>query len=113
VLLRTGGPVLHLARFACRSKDFRMTEPDYYTVEGEGAVGTIRTAAQARAAHHLASADPETDGTLTGPEHDAKYGLARAAGSAADWASAHGGVETTVAAPAPVTAAAPTPVAGV
>lgn len=30
---------------------------------------------RARALHHLASADPEIDGELTGEEHAAKYGL--------------------------------------
>jgi hypothetical protein len=41
--------------------------------------------AKARALHHLASADPEIDGTLTGPAHERKYGLEREAASAAHW----------------------------
>jgi hypothetical protein len=40
---------------------------------------------KARALHHLASADPEFDGTLTGPAHERKYGLEREAASAANW----------------------------
>lgn len=40
---------------------------------------------QARALHHLASADPERDGILTGPAHEEKYGLERAEGSAELW----------------------------
>lgn len=43
---------------------------------------------QARALHHLATADPEPergDGLLTGPAHEAKYGLERAEDSAAVW----------------------------
>jgi hypothetical protein len=39
--------------------------------------------AEARKLHHLATADPERDGTLTGPAHEEKYGLERAEGSAA------------------------------
>jgi hypothetical protein len=58
---------------------------DYYTQEHEGKVGSIHTAEDARKAHHLASADPERDGTLTGPAHEAKYGLERAEHSAALW----------------------------
>jgi hypothetical protein len=61
-----------------------MTE-SHYTKESEGKVGSITTVEEARAAHHLASADPERDGTLTGPAHEAKYGLERAEGSAARW----------------------------
>lgn len=42
---------------------------------------------QARALHHLATADPEPerDGLLTGPAHEEKYGLERAADSAEAW----------------------------
>jgi hypothetical protein len=58
---------------------------DYYTQEHEGKVGSIHTAEDARKAHHLASADPERDGTLTGPAHEEKYGLERAEHSAALW----------------------------
>lgn len=67
------------------------SNPDYYTQEGEGQVGSIHTVEQARAAHHLATADPEPerDGTMTGPAHEAKYGLERAEASAAAWV-AHG-----------------------
>ncbi|MGZ4555849.1 MAG: hypothetical protein ACXVXZ_08890 [Mycobacteriaceae bacterium] len=58
---------------------------DYYTQEHEGKVGSIHTAEDARKAHHLASADPERDGTMTGPAHEEKYGLERAEHSAALW----------------------------
>lgn len=57
----------------------------HYTKEGEGRVGSISTPEEARAAHHLASADPEVDGLMTGPAHEEKYGLERADGSAALW----------------------------
>jgi hypothetical protein len=56
---------------------------EHYTKEGEGRVGSISTEAEARKAHHLASADPELDGLLTGPQHEAKYGLERESQSAA------------------------------
>ena len=46
-----------------------------------------RTVEEARALHHLATADPERDGTLTGTAHEEKYGLERAAESAALWRS--------------------------
>ena len=62
--------------------------PDHMTGEDEGKIGTIFTVEQARAAHHLATADPEPergDGLLTGPAHEEKYGLERAEGSAAGW----------------------------
>jgi hypothetical protein len=39
----------------------------------------------ARKLHHLATADPERDGTLTGTAHEEKYNLDRAKASAADW----------------------------
>ena len=58
---------------------------DHYTNEDEGKVGSIFTVEQARAAHHLASADPERDGLLTGPAHEERYGLKRAESSAALW----------------------------
>lgn len=89
---------------------------DHYTSDADIPKGPL-SVEDARRAHHLASADPDgPDGTLTGPEHDAKYGLARAAGSRADWASAHdgnpdGGRDTegvrTADAPAPVEATVP------
>ena len=45
---------------------------------------------EARKRHHFAAADPEPerDGQLTGPAHEARYGLARAASSAAQWRAA-------------------------
>jgi hypothetical protein len=58
---------------------------DHFTQESEGKIGSIQTAEDARKAHHLASADPERDGTLTGPAHEEKYGLERADHSAALW----------------------------
>lgn len=64
---------------------------DHFTKESEGKVGTIETVEDARKAHHLATADPEPergDGTLTGPAHEAKYGLERAEDSAAKWRAA-------------------------
>ena len=63
---------------------------DHYTKEGEGQVGSIHTVEQARAAHHLATADPEPerDGLLTGPAHEEKYGLERAEESADLWRAA-------------------------
>lgn len=66
-------------------------EQDHFTKESEGKVGSITTPEEARAAHHLASADPEPerDGLMTGPAHEEKYGLERAADSAANW-RAHG-----------------------
>lgn len=60
----------------------------HYTQEGEGQIGSINTVEEARAAHHLASADPERDGLLTGPAHEEKYGLERAKGSAELWRAA-------------------------
>jgi hypothetical protein len=61
---------------------------EHFTQEHEGKVGTIFTVEDARKAHHLASADPERDGTLTGPAHEEKYGLERAEHSAAVWRAA-------------------------
>jgi hypothetical protein len=58
---------------------------EHFTEEGSGLVGTIRTIEDALKAHHLATADPEKDGLLTGPEHEEKYGLERAAASKAHW----------------------------
>lgn len=65
---------------------------EFYTNEGTGFVDASRPDAveEARKRHHLASADPEperSDGTLTGPAHEAKYGLERAEASAAAWRS--------------------------
>ena len=63
---------------------------EHYTKESEGKVGSITTVEQARAAHHLATADPEPerDGVMTGPAHEEKYGLERAKESAALWRAA-------------------------
>ena len=46
--------------------------------------------AEARRLHHLATADPEPerDGLMTGPGHEEKHGLERAADSAALWRAA-------------------------
>jgi hypothetical protein len=65
---------------------------EHYTEEGTGFVDAAREDAveEARKRHHLATADPEVergDGTLTGPAHEAKYGLDRAEASAAAWRS--------------------------
>ena len=60
---------------------------DYETKEGVG-VGGAATVEEARRLHHLATADPELDGLLTGPAHEAKYGLERADHSAELWRSA-------------------------
>ena len=67
-----------------------MTEPDHYTSEAD--TGRLvpfgpGAAAEARRLHHLASADPETDGTLTGAAHERKYALEREAATAADWSA--------------------------
>lgn len=78
----------------------------HFTKETEALVGTIHTVEDAIKAHHLASADPEKDGTLTGPVHEEKYGLERAAGSRALWEGQ--GLETATPA-APENAAAPRP----
>lgn len=74
---------------------------DHYTSNGQGAIGSISTYEQAIAAHHLASADPEVDGRLTGAEHEAKYSLDRA-GSSTDTSPAEpvGEPETAVDEPA-------------
>jgi hypothetical protein len=63
---------------------------EHYTQEHEGKVGTITTVEEARAAHHLATADPEPerDGLMTGPAHEEKYGLERAQHSADVWRAA-------------------------
>ena len=44
--------------------------------------------AEARRLHHLATADPERDGVMTGPAHEEKYGLERAQASAVIWRGA-------------------------
>jgi hypothetical protein len=64
---------------------------EHYTKESEGKIGSITTVEEARAAHRLATADPEPerDGLMTGPAHEEKYGLERAEESAAIW-RAHG-----------------------
>ncbi|GAC1373721.1 MAG: hypothetical protein NVSMB4_00590 [Acidimicrobiales bacterium] len=61
--------------------------PDHFTKDEE-AQRRINTVEDARRAHHLASADPELDGTMTGPAHEEKYGLERAEASAAAWRAA-------------------------
>lgn len=77
---------------------------DHFTKDGEALVGQITTVDEAEKAHHLATADPEKDGVLTGPEHEEKYGLARAKASRAQWESQ--GLETaTPASPAENTSA--------
>ncbi|GAC1375206.1 MAG: hypothetical protein NVSMB4_03220 [Acidimicrobiales bacterium] len=65
---------------------------EHYTEEGTGFVDATGPdpVGEARKRHHLATADPEVDredGTLTGPAHEAKYGLDRAVASAALWRS--------------------------
>jgi len=64
---------------------------DHYTEEGVGFVDATGPdpVGEARKRHHLATADPEPerDGTMTGPAHEEKYGLARAEDSAAKWRS--------------------------
>lgn len=66
-----------------------MAGNDHETREGEGVVGGggADSVERAHALHHLATADPEPerDGTLTGPAHEAKYGLERAEASAEAW----------------------------
>lgn len=64
-------------------------EGGYFKKESEGKVGSIFTVEDARKAHHLATADPEVDGLMTGPAHERKYGLERAKASAENWL-AHG-----------------------
>ena len=61
------------------------------TQEGVGTVsGGAKDVEEARRLHHLATADPEPerDGLMTGPAHEAKYGLERAADSEAIWRGA-------------------------
>lgn len=63
-----------------------MAEDHFKGGEHEGRLA--RDAADARKLHHLASADPEperSDGKLTGPAHEEKYGLERAEASAQTW----------------------------
>jgi hypothetical protein len=103
---------------------------DFETREGVGTNASGATSVEeARSLHHLATADPELDGKMTGPAHEEKYGLERFEASAAAWRArgVHptenralvdgedgaenlrgiGGVETTAAAAAPETTAAP------
>jgi hypothetical protein len=63
---------------------------DHYTNEGVGFVDATREDAveEARKRHHLATADPDLEDTMTGPAHEEKYGLERAAGSKAIWEAA-------------------------
>ena len=98
------------------------------SIDAEGKFA--RDAEEARRLHHLATADPESDGTMTGPAHEEKYGLERAEESAALWRAVgvhptenralvdgedgaenlrgeSGGRETTAAVSAPENAAAP------
>lgn len=59
---------------------------DFTGAPNEGRMA--RDVEDARKLHHLATADPEidrADGTLTGPAHEAKYGLDRAKESAEQW----------------------------
>jgi len=68
-----------------------MSDKDYETAEGVGVIGGgVQSVEEARRLHHLATADPEPerDGTMTGPAHEAKYGLERAEDSAARWRAA-------------------------
>lgn len=62
---------------------------EHETREGVGVVGGgARDLDEARRLHHLATADPEPergDGLLTGPAHERKYNLERAAASEAAW----------------------------
>jgi hypothetical protein len=62
---------------------------EHFTNEDDGKVANIVTVEDARKAHHLATADPEKDGLLTGPEHEEKYGLERAEASRAQWDAVH------------------------
>lgn len=56
---------------------------DYETAEGVGRIGGgVQTVEEARRLHHLATADPERDGQMTGPAHEKLYGLEREAESA-------------------------------
>ncbi|GAC1610327.1 MAG: hypothetical protein NVS3B26_16490 [Mycobacteriales bacterium] len=68
---------------------------EHYTqVKDEGRFvvdnGMVDPVEEARKLHHLASADPEPnrDGMMTGPAHEARYGLEREAFSVAAWRSA-------------------------
>lgn len=62
-------------------KDYETSEGPRMVAAGDGAVE------QAHRLHHLATADPEPerDGKMTGPAHEAKYGLDRAEASAEYW----------------------------
>ena len=69
-----------------------MADTHEKSIDAEGALvkDGPDAAAQARALHHLATADPEPerDGTMTGPAHEKLYGLERAEDSAALWRAA-------------------------
>lgn len=59
---------------------------DHYTEEGTGFVlAGPNEIEEARKRHHLATADPDLEGTMTGPAHEKKYGLERAAESEQRW----------------------------
>lgn len=79
-------------------------EQGHETREGAGYVGVggAGSVEEARRLHHLATADPEPerDGLLTGPAHEAKYGLERAEASAAAWRAAGVDPEANVGLPA-------------
>lgn len=57
----------------------------HYTEEGTGFVDATQPDAvnEARKRHHLATADPDLEETMTGPAHERKYNLDREEGSAA------------------------------
>jgi len=61
---------------------------DHYTgLEHEGKLipDGPDAVAEARRMHRIATADPERDGTMTGPAHEKKYGLERVEESVAHW----------------------------
>jgi hypothetical protein len=63
---------------------------DHYTEEGVGFVDATQPDAveEARKRHHLATADPDLEETMTGPAHERKYGLDREEASAERWRAA-------------------------
>lgn len=64
---------------------------DHYTKiadEGTQVQDGPDAVAEARRLHHLATADPEFDGKMTGPAHEVKYSLERADDSKALWEAA-------------------------